>query len=302
MSRALCALLLLFNLHANAAEARRLKILTSFLPVYCFTVNVAGQHADVENLMSRNASPHDFQFSRSDVRKVNAADLVIVNGLGVELETKLDKLLKSARKAQGKVVLSAGLDKQLIHAEEHEGHHHGSTNPHTWLDPMLAMHCVSNVLRALQAADPANAKAYAANAEEYIARLRQLHGDIESGLASAKGAPIVTHHDAFVYFARRYQLRVVGVVEEVAELSPSARHLSRLGAIMESERVRVIFAEPNSSLKLVRQLAADQKVSVALLDTIESGEARPGAYEEAMRANLQTIRKELGAYASARTR
>jgi zinc transport system substrate-binding protein len=294
-------LLVLCTLVPRSAEPRRLKVLTSFLPVYCFTVNVAGDHADAENLMSGNASPHDYQFSRPEIDKVNAADLIVVNGLGVEVEAKLEKLLKASGKAQRKIELSAGLGQQLIKSAEHAAHDHGSINPHIWLDPVLATHCVSNVLRGLQAADPANAKAYAQNAEKYLARLSQLHRDLEAGLAFAKGTPIVTHHDAFAYFARRYQLRVVGVVEEVAELSASARHLASLSRIIQAQHVPVIFAEPNSSLKQVRQLAEDLKVSVALLDTLENGQPRPQVYEDAMRANLKTIQKELSGYASART-
>lgn len=295
-------LLLLWTFAAYAAEPGRLKVLTSFLPVYCLTVNVAGEHADVENLISGNASPHDYQFSRSEMEKVNAAGLIVVNGLGVELETELDRLLKAEGKRQGKIQVSAGLGEQLIQSDEHVGHDHGSVNPHIWLDPVLAMYSVSNIVRGLQAADPANAQAYAANAEKFLARLTQLHRDLQTGLAFAKDMPIVTHHDAFAYFARRYQLRVVGVLEEVAEVSPSARHRAKLSRIIRSQKVPVIFAEPNSSLKQVRRLAEDLKIKVALLDTLESGEPRPQAYEDAMRANLKTIQTELGSYASARTR
>ena len=86
------ALLLAVAVSADAAQPHKLKVLTSFLPVYCFTVNVAGDLAQVECLLPPGASPHDFQLSRSDVRKFNGADLLIVNGIGAE--PWLDKLLK----------------------------------------------------------------------------------------------------------------------------------------------------------------------------------------------------------------
>src|SRR5256885_16486366 len=98
------ALLLAVALSADAAQPHKLKVLTSFLPVYCFTANVAGALADVDCLLPPGASPHDFQLSRSDVRKFNDADLLIVNGLGAE--PWLDKLIKHG--ADKKTVMMSG--------------------------------------------------------------------------------------------------------------------------------------------------------------------------------------------------
>src|SRR5262245_6030536 len=69
---------------APGAERQKLRVLTSFLPVYCFTANVAGDLAIVENLLAANVEPHDYQFSRKDLQKLSRADLIVVNGLGVE--------------------------------------------------------------------------------------------------------------------------------------------------------------------------------------------------------------------------
>src|SRR2546421_6516678 len=69
---------------APGAEAHRLKVLTTFLPVYCFTVNVAGDLADVQNLLPARVEPHDYQFSRKDLQKLTYADVLVMNGLGVE--------------------------------------------------------------------------------------------------------------------------------------------------------------------------------------------------------------------------
>lgn len=283
------------------SEQPKLKVLTSFLPVYIFTANVAGDVADVESLSTINASPHDFQFSPPDVQKVNAADLIIVNGLGLELETKLEPLLKSAGKLKNKTEMAAGLEPFLISGDEdHRGHHHPLFNPHVWLDPVFASYCVTNILLALQTVDPTRASAYASNAARYVQRLQALHRETESGLAFAKGAPIVTHHDAFAYFARRYHLRIVGVMEEVPEVTPSAKYLANLQRVIQSERVRVIFAEANHSSKLARQLAADLRLRMAVLDTLESGKPNATAYEDAMRENVRIIRRELTDYAPSR--
>src|SRR6185503_13090333 len=143
---------------AAANESNRLKVLTSFLPIYCFAASVAGEWADVENLLPANVEPHDYQLSRKDVQKINSAGLIIINGLG--LETWLDKVLRHSAltKARPIVESSAGLKDQLIFespqlypASSSALAGTGPTrerrefpNPHVWLDPQLACYCVTN--------------------------------------------------------------------------------------------------------------------------------------------------------------
>src|SRR5258708_1124839 len=112
----LFALLLVagFSYGARGGEARQIKVVTSFLPVWCFTVNVAGDLAEVENLLPPGTEPHDFQFSPREMRKLNAADLVIINGL--QLESWLDKPIHSAERRKIVVEATAGLSSELIPA------------------------------------------------------------------------------------------------------------------------------------------------------------------------------------------
>src|SRR5437763_13525797 len=100
MSSARCLIvagLLLWSLRAEAVvHGQKLKVLTSFAPIYCFAANVAGDLADVENLLPPNVEPHDYQFTRKDLQKVTRADVVVLNGLG--LETWLQRVfVNSAR-------------------------------------------------------------------------------------------------------------------------------------------------------------------------------------------------------------
>jgi len=279
----LAAFLAIVGCASNAAETRKLKVLTSFLPVYSFTVNVAGDLADVENLLPPGASPHDFQLSHSDVRKFNRADVLIINGLGVE--TWLDKLMKSAGEKRKVIAMSQGLGK--------------GTNPHIWLDPILAAHAVTNILRALQAADPVNAQGYANNANTFIQKLYDLDRAFREGLAPAKGTAIITDHDAFAHLAQRYGLRVAGVIEETAEVSPKPSHVAKLGRIIRTQGVKAIFTEAEHPQKRAEQLAQDYRVRLAPLHTLESGDLSRTAYEEGMRKNLAVLKNTLINHASA---
>jgi zinc transport system substrate-binding protein len=284
---------------AGVAAEHKLRVVTSFLPIYCFTANVAGNLATVENLLPPGAEPHDFQFTPREMRRLEEADVVVINGLGIE--NWLDRVIHSQEHSKALVITSAGLKDELITKLPYLDPLNpgarvalsGPPNPHIWLDPQLAKHAVSNILQALQTADPDNAAGYGKNAERYFARLDKLDADLQTGLAPLKGRPIITFHDAYPYFARRYGLNVVAVIEEVPDVQPSPRYLSALRQVIERDHVQVIFSDKQFSPRLAQQIGRDYHVAVSQLDTLETGEIKPDAYENGMRANLQTLEKNL---------
>ena len=263
----LCALA---GLHPSlqAAEPRpKIKVLTSFLPMYCLTAQVAGDLVELENLLPANVGPHDYQFAPRDLRKLSSAQIFFINGLG--MEDWLAKALKTAKSSTPVTVVeaTAGLTKaQLItvvphiHLPGERGHDHGTgPNPHTWLDPRLAAHAVTNILVALQKADPVNAPAYAANAAAAVKRLHQLDEEIGLALGPYHGSRIVTYHHAFPYFTRRYGLALVGVIEEVPNVEPSPKYLAALLKVIREKEVKAIFTEPQFSAKLADRISATPK-------------------------------------------
>lgn len=278
------------TLGVGHAEGHKLKVVTSFLPIYCFTVNVAGDLAEVENLLPPGTEPHDFQFSPREVRKLETADMVVVNGL--HLESWLDRAIRSSSHAKVVVEAAAGLEPDLIYGASSRSVS-DTPNPHVWLDPRLAEHEVTNILAALSKADPANEIGYTRNAGKYIARLEKLDEEFSNGLASCKGRSIITFHDAFPYFARRYGLKVAGVIERVPDVEPSPKYLSELNRVIRRDGIKVIFGDRQSSMKLPEQIGHDYNVAVAELDTLETGEFKPDAYEEGMRKNLRILEKYL---------
>jgi zinc transport system substrate-binding protein len=282
---------------AARAGGRKLSVLTTFLPVYCFALNVAGDLAVVENLLPPGVEPHDFQFTPREMRKLAAADVVVMNGL--HLESWLTRVINQSDRAKVIVEAAAGLQSELIsesHLETDDlsgRRSDGLANSHIWLDPQLAEHAVTNILRAFQTADAANAAAYARNARAYIARLQDLDTDLRAGLTPLRGQPMVTFHDAFPYFARRYGLRIAGVIEKVPDVQPSPRYLAALGRIIQTQRVRVIFTERQSSPRLAAQIGRDYHTAVAQLDTLETGKFAPESYELGMRNNLRVLEEYL---------
>lgn len=286
-----------------AAESGRLKVLTSISPLYSWAVNVAGDHADVENLLPADVGPHDYEYRPRDLRKIKAADVIFLNGL--DLESSLARTIAANDPTATKKIIeaSAGIstnlliyDLPVLHVESdatEPHHHHGPANPHIWLDPEFARHAITNFLIALQQADPVNAAAYATNATRYLGQLDTLDRELRATLETLPHRDLVTFHDAFPYFCRRYGLNLAGVIEEVPGASPSPRYLADLSAIVRNQKVRVLFTEPQFDPRLARQLARDLQVSIAPLDTLETGRLSPTAYEDGMRSNLRVLKTSL---------
>ena len=155
----------------------RMAILTSFAPVRCFASNVAGDVADVSVLVPPNAGPHDYSFSPADIQKIAKADVLVINGAGLE-----NWLQRGSRAQAGKtflvvdtsagIHLITGLDvRPLPGVHSQPDPDAGGTNPHIWLSPVNAIKQVENIREALVSRDPANAETYRANAVAYIRKL-----------------------------------------------------------------------------------------------------------------------------------
>jgi zinc transport system substrate-binding protein len=275
-------------------------VLTSFLPIHSLTVAIAGEHAQVQNWLPQGVDPHDFQFSPRDLRRLRAASILVVGGLGLEgwSEAKLRQL--SGNPTLRVVEAAAGLPTEALilepcgHNHDHDDtpHSHADTpNPHFWLDPLLMAHAATNIARALQHMDAAHAEAYERNAAATTESLHLLHRDFTQRLAQAHTA-FITYHGAFPYLARRYNLRLAGVVEAGPTDQPSARQLSELGRLVRSENVKVLFMDGEPP-RLARRIASDLHLQLASLETLETGEFGPKAYELGMRRNLEILSKTL---------
>jgi ABC-type Zn uptake system ZnuABC Zn-binding protein ZnuA len=299
--RRLALITILLSALGLAAAEKRPRVVASFPALYAWSVNVAGDFADVESLLPPRADPHTYSFTIADARRLNRADLIVINGLG--LEGWLPNVRRTSPVMTNKLVsVTTGLSQQLLYGEQHHhhgpdskpgGHGHEQANEHTWLDPVLAAHGVSNILAALQRIDPAHAAGYASNAQAYVARLHRLDADIRQKLAGATNRAIVTYHDAFAYFARRYDLQIAGVVEQQPGASPSPRHLSELRQTMRSRNITTVFVPPGGRVPLAPRLLNDFGARLAELDTLETGALSPSAYEKQMTDNATVLGNHL---------
>jgi len=268
------------------------QVTASFLPIAAHVAAVSGS-GSVRTLCPAGSDPHDFAPTPSDYKALSQADLLVVNGFGVEewLTTAAANLggrtkVLDLSKAPG--LLAAMNDAERAAAQD--------GNPHAWLDPVLAKEQAKAIRDALKELDPAQAAAYDANTAAYLAKLDALDADFRALFASIPAArkELFTLHDAFPWFASRYGLHYLGSVEDFPEKEPGPQKIAGLIAKLKANHVGTVFAEAGYSPKLLRRIAAESGAAVTEIDTLEVAEGGPvgaDAYLARMRANLETLRK-----------
>jgi zinc/manganese transport system substrate-binding protein len=284
---------------AQSPSPEKLQVVTSFLPIQSHTLAIAGDKADVKQLLGKDTGPHDFQLTPADVKRLSDADLFIINGVGIE-EWLGELIKKSGNKNLVVVDTSKGI--KLVespeeieighdHSHAHDHVHGDGANPHIWLDPVIAKKQATNIVAALQKADPSNASAYAENGKVYEAKLATLDSDYRSTLAPLPNKNLVTFHDAFPYLAARYKLNYVGAISEFPEKDPTPKQLAALVDKIRSLKVGVLFAENGYAPGLLKKIAAETGAKVSELDTLEVGQGTATAYLDRMGTNLESLRK-----------
>jgi len=280
---------------ASSGQPPRVLAAESFLAD--IAQHVAGDRLAVDVLIPSGIDPHGFEPTPADVRKVADSDLLIINGAG--LEAFLERLLESAGGERVVVEASAGLtsrEPDATEAVEEDDHGHGETDPHFWLDPVLATKYVENIRDALSAADPAGAATYTANAAQYIEELKALDAWIVEQVQAIppERRLLVTNHESFGYFADRYGFTVLGaVVPSVSSAaSPSAEQLARLVDKVKAAGARAVFIETGANPQMAQQLAQEAGVTVVselLTHSVTAAGGPAPDYIAMIRYNVQTI-------------
>lgn len=302
----------------TAAPADPLQVVTTFLPMTQFTTAVAGDRAEVTQLLPTNVGPHDYQATPGDAQAIATADVLVKNGL--EMEFFLDDMIENAENADLVIIDSSegiatlatdehnhdhGHDhaegeahdhdhaegEAQDHAEAEHHHHHGEFDPHVWLDPKRAIAQVENIRDGLIAADPDGEAEYMANAEAFITELEALDAEITEKLAPFEGQTFVVFHDFASYFAESYGLQsetLVGIPEE----NPSPDDVKQVMETVQAEGLKTILTEPQAGQESFEAIANDLNISVSVFDPIETGSSealQPDYYLTVMRQNAENL-------------
>ncbi|WON73420.1 metal ABC transporter substrate-binding protein [Nitrosospira sp. Is2] len=287
----LVLLALPFCNRAYGDNAKKPIVVTTVAPITNMVRNIGADYVTVTGIVPDGTDSHTFEPVPTDAKLLASADLIIVNGLDLELPT-----VKLAEKVKGKETAILQLGNRALPREDWRydfsfPREHGHPNPHLWPNIALAMRYAEIIRDGLIELDPAHKEGYVANAAEYLSKLRKLDKAISDCVRSIpeNNRKLVTYHDSFAYFAPRYGMKVVAAIQPSDFSEPRPREVIRIIKQIKKENVPAIFGSEVFPSKVMEQIA--RETGVKFVDQLSDDEL-PGAPRNSfigMMANNMTI-------------
>ncbi|MBB1200656.1 metal ABC transporter substrate-binding protein [Enterobacteriaceae bacterium 89] len=236
---------------SQGAMAKTLNVVTSFSVLADMVQQVGGEHVHVDTLVGPDGDPHTFEPSPKDSLLLSKADVVVVNGLG--LEGWLDRLVKASGFKGELVVASDGVKTHML---DEDGKM--VTDPHAWNSAANGALYAKNILTGLVKADPEDEVALNASGQAYIAQLKQIDGWAKAQFSAIPQAKrkVLTSHDAFGYFGRAYNVTFLAPQGLSSESEASAAAVGDLIKQIKADGVHTWFMENQLDPRLVKQIAS----------------------------------------------
>ncbi len=278
----------------------RLRVVTTVAPITSIAAEVVGGLADVTGLVPEGTNSHTFEPPPSAARALSRADVVLVNGLGLE-EPIADLARDNLR--DGAELVSLG-ERTITPADylydfsfPEDG---GQPNPHLWTSPPLALRYAEVIADVAVRRDPAHADGYRANLAAFAARVRALDTAMRTATATVppRHRALLTYHDAYAYFARHYGWRVVGAIQPSSFEEPSPRDVAALIRQVRDEGLPAIFGSEVFPSPVLAQIGREAKVSYVDVLRDDDLPGRPGDPDHSwlglMRFDFVTMVSSLG--------
>ncbi len=288
---ALLLILTVFCVGGCAPEQAEAPIAATTMPVYCFTSRLCqGTPLEVTRLVTENVSClHDYALQVNQMRSIESAQLVVINGAGLEefLEDAISgkEVLEAAADM---VLLEGGHDHDHDHDHDHSGHVH-QEDPHIWLSPENAKIMAHNICHGLCEKYPQYADTFQTNLAALEDDLDALQSYGEAALADLSCRELITFHDGFSYLAESFGLTILEAVEEESGSEASAKELIHLIGLVREHDLPAIFVEKNGSTSAAQIISAETGVKVYTLDMAMAGDD----YFEIMYRNIDTLKEAL---------
>lgn len=271
--------------------AKRLKVVTTFTIIADMAANVAGDVADVHSITKFGAEIHQYQPTPRDILNALDADIILWNGLNLELWFK--KFLANLPKVPS-VVVSEGVEPIAIS----QGPYNGKPNPHAWMSPSVALIYIDNIAKALAKADPDHAEIYATNAKTYKAQIRSVIEPIRESLATIAEQDrwLVTSEGAFSYLARDFNLKEVYLWPINADQQGTPKQVKHVIDTVRKHHIKVVFSESTVSDGPARQVARETGARYGgklYVDSLSNKNGPVPTYLDLLKTTTQTIAKGL---------
>lgn len=250
MKRSAVVMALAVGLMAQGAMAKTLNVVSSFSVLGDMVQQVGGEHVHVDTLVGPDGDPHTFEPSPKDSALLSKADVVVVNGLG--LEGWLDRLVKASGFKGELVVASKGVK---THTLDEDGK--TVTDPHAWNSAANGALYAQNILDGLVKADPQDKAALQSSGKRYIEQLTAIDGWAKAQFSAIPQTKrkVLTSHDAFGYFGRAYNVTFLAPQGLSSESEASAAQVAALIKQIKADGVHTWFMENQLDPRLVQQIA-----------------------------------------------
>lgn len=276
---------------ALATDKDKFKIITTFTVIADIAQNVAGDAAIVESITKPDAEIHNYQATPGDIRRAQGADLIVYNGLNLELWFR--KFFRNLRDVPS-VVVTEGIEPLGIS----QGPYSGKPNPHAWMSASNALIYIDNIRRALVRYDSDNADAYNANAKRYGAQVLAAVAPFKAMLDRLPESNrwLVTSEGAFSYLARDYGLKESYLWPINADGQGTPQQVRRVIDQINKHHIKAIFSESTVSAKPAQQVARETRANYAgvlYVDSLSSEDGKVPTYIDLLSVTLSTIAEGL---------
>lgn len=253
---------------------------------------IGGNLIEVESIVPVGGDPHTHEPTPRDAKLAARADLILKNGL--TFEGWLDELIENSGTNAQIALITEGIE--AITSQTYKN----ASDPHAWMDPQNGLIYIKNIRDALVALDPEHEDIYDFNYRAYKAQLESLHQEIQAMMTQIPEAQriLITSHDAFQYFGRRYGIRLESVLGTSTDAEAQTSDILRLSKVIRESQVPAVFIESTVNPKLLEQIASDNNVKIGgklFSDSIGDKDSEAPSYLDMLKYNSTTIYHALSA-------
>ena len=286
MPRRIAAVALTLSLMVCSRANATVSVVATVFPIAAVVSEIGGESVTARTLLPAGANPHTFEPTPEQLRAITTAALIVRVGAG--LDDWLDRLLQTGESAPAVLAITDGVE-LLGPADSSHG------DPHVWLDPILVRdRIVPRLARALATADSTRQADFDRGAARFAAQLTDLDHEIASGLQPLSQRGFVAVHPAWRYFARRYGLEEVAVIEPSPGKEPSAQSIAAIVDRARARHVRAVLTEPQMNDRAAVAIAREIGARVAIVDPLGGPQVpQRDSYPALMRYNLRVFEEAL---------
>lgn len=268
----------------------KLRVVSSASIFQDMAMNIGGDKIETFTIVPIGGDPHLYEPKPSDAQLVKSADIILVNGL--TFEGWIIKLIENSGTTAKTHTITEGVE--VLKSEKYKN----AADPHAWMNAKNGLTYIENIKKALVEADPVNKEFYIANYEKYRNEITELDKYIETEIKKIPETKrmLVTSHDAFAYYGKRYNIRLNALKGISTEAETQTSDMIRVAKAIRESGVPAIFIESTINPQVIQQIARDNNVKIGgelFADSIGAEDSEGPTYVKMLRHNTDVIVKAL---------